>query len=67
MYVVEAWESGKIVLNETSLQPVWKLHDLGSGKALKLLFYAFNAKGKSETTKLRVHTLTRMALHTGTC
>lgn len=45
--------------------PVWKLRGLGSGKALKLLIYAHNARGRSETTTMRVHTLSRLAIHTG--
>ncbi|KAG6463570.1 hypothetical protein O3G_MSEX013951, partial [Manduca sexta] len=63
-YVVEAWETGNLVANVSSLQPVWKLQDLGSGKALKLLFYAYNARGRSETNVLRIHTLSHLALHT---
>lgn len=44
---------------------MWKLRGLGSGKALKLLFYAHNARGRSETTTMRLHTLSRLTVHTG--
>ncbi|XP_049865567.1 synaptogenesis protein syg-2-like [Pectinophora gossypiella] len=63
-YFVEVWESGVLLANVSTATPVWKLRGLGSGKALKLLFYANNARGRSETTTLRVHTLSRLALHT---
>lgn len=64
-YFVEAWESGHLQANVSTAIPVWKLRGLGSGKALKLLFYAHNARGRSETTTMRVHTLSRLAIHTG--
>ncbi|XP_039746464.1 hemicentin-1-like [Pararge aegeria] len=63
-YFVEAWEAGSLVANVSTVTPVWKLQGLGSGKALKLVFYANNARGRSEVTTLRVHTLSRLALHT---
>ncbi|XP_028025844.1 nephrin-like [Bombyx mandarina] len=63
-YIVEVWETGNLIANVSSSVPVWKLDDLGSGKALKLYFYAHNARGRSDITKLRVHTLSRLALHT---
>ncbi|KOB67707.1 Uncharacterized protein OBRU01_12954, partial [Operophtera brumata] len=39
-YCVEAWESGNLVLNVSTSTPIWKLRGLGSGKTLKLVFYA---------------------------
>ncbi|XP_072941925.1 kin of IRRE-like protein 2 [Epargyreus clarus] len=63
-YFVEAWESGVLIANVSTITPTWKLHGLGSGKVFKLLFYANNARGRSEVTKLKVHTLSRLALHT---
>ncbi|XP_014358166.2 nephrin [Papilio machaon] len=63
-YVVEAWETEVLVANVSATAPVWKLHGLGSGKALTLVFYANNARGRSEITTLRVHTLSRLALQT---
>ncbi|CAG9792224.1 unnamed protein product [Diatraea saccharalis] len=59
-----AWELGTLIANVSTPHPVWKLRGLGSGKALKLVFYAFNARGRSDSTTLRVHTLSRLALHT---
>ncbi|RVE52253.1 hypothetical protein evm_003043 [Chilo suppressalis] len=64
IYFVEAWEAGTLIANVSTSQPLWKLRGLGSGKALKLVFYAYNARGRSESTTLRVHTLSRLALHT---
>ncbi|KAL0884209.1 hypothetical protein ABMA27_016211 [Loxostege sticticalis] len=64
IYFVEAWEAGTLIANASTPTPIWKLRGLGSGKALKLVFYAHNARGRSETTTLRVHTLSRLALHT---
>ncbi|KAL4709359.1 hypothetical protein ACJJTC_007091 [Scirpophaga incertulas] len=64
VFFVEAWESGTLVANASTPTPVWKLRGLGSGKALRLVFYAHNARGRSETVTLRVHTLSRLALHT---
>ncbi|XP_028164634.1 hemicentin-1-like, partial [Ostrinia furnacalis] len=64
IYFVEAWETGTLIANASTPTPTWKLRGLGSGKALKLVFYAHNARGRSETTTLRVHTLSRLALHT---
>lgn len=65
MYIVETWESDELMMNVTQPSPVWKLRGLGSGKALRLVFYAQNAKGRSENTTLRIHTRSRLALHTG--
>ncbi|XP_063636218.1 nephrin-like [Cydia splendana] len=64
LYFVEAWEHDTLLTNASSISPVWKLRNLGSGKAVKLVFYASNARGRSETTTLRVLTLSRLALHT---
>ncbi|XP_059051345.1 synaptogenesis protein syg-2-like [Achroia grisella] len=64
IYFVEAWEAGTLIANASTPTPIWKLRGLGSGKALKLIFYAHNARGRSEVTTLRVHTLSRLALHT---
>lgn len=55
-----------LIANVSTITPLWKLQGLGSGKELTLVFYANNARGRSEITTLRVHTLSRMALHTGT-
>ncbi|XP_026326855.1 nephrin-like [Hyposmocoma kahamanoa] len=63
-YFVEVWESGHLLANVSTAIPVWKLRGLGSGKALKLLIYAHNARGRSETTTMRVHTLSRLTIHT---
>ncbi|CAK1578731.1 unnamed protein product [Parnassius mnemosyne] len=63
-YIVEVWETDTLIANVSTTTPVWKLHGLGSGKALTLLFYASNARGRSEITTLRVHTLSRLALQT---
>ncbi|XP_045491964.1 hemicentin-2-like [Colias croceus] len=63
-YFVEVWEAGELIANVSTITPVWKLQGLGSGKALKLAFYANNARGRSEVTTMRVHTLSRLALHT---
>ncbi|KAJ2950567.1 hypothetical protein O0L34_g8813 [Tuta absoluta] len=57
-------ETRTLLANVSTALPVWKLRGLGSGKALQLSFYAHNARGRSETTTLRVHTLSRLALHT---
>ncbi|VVC91099.1 unnamed protein product [Leptidea sinapis] len=64
IYFVEVWEAGQLIANVSNITPIWKLQGLGSGKALKLVFYASNARGKSELNTLRVHTLSRLALHT---
>ncbi|XP_053600327.1 nephrin-like isoform X1 [Plodia interpunctella] len=64
IYFVEAYESGSLIANTSTPTPVWKLRGLGSGKTLKLIFYAHNARGRSEITTLRVNTLSRLALHT---
>ncbi|XP_041972708.1 nephrin-like [Aricia agestis] len=63
-YFLEAWETNMVIANVSRVTPVWKLRGLGSGKALKLRLYARNARGRSEVTVLRVHTLSKMALHT---
>ncbi|KOB69998.1 Kin of IRRE-like protein 3 [Operophtera brumata] len=63
-YIVEAWQSDDLLLNVSSSAPVWKLRGLGSGKALKLVFYSHNARGRSENSTVRVHTRSRLALHT---
>nr|XP_032512067.1 hemicentin-2-like [Danaus plexippus plexippus] len=63
-YFVEAWEADELIANVSTILPVWKLQGLGSGKALQLVFYASNARGRSEITTLRIHTLSRLALHT---
>ncbi|XP_026491484.2 nephrin-like [Vanessa tameamea] len=63
-YFVEAWELDTLIANVSTIMPVWKLQGLGSGKELTLVFYANNARGRSEITTLRVHTLSRLALHT---
>ncbi|CAG9563457.1 unnamed protein product [Danaus chrysippus] len=63
-YFVEAWEADELIANVSTILPVWKLQDLGSGKALQLVFYATNARGRSDITTLRIHTLSRLALHT---
>ncbi|CAG9563368.1 unnamed protein product [Danaus chrysippus] len=63
-YFVEAWEADELIANVSTILPVWKLQGLGSGKALQLVFYANNARGRSEITVLRIHTLSRLALHT---
>ncbi|XP_050679946.1 nephrin-like [Leptidea sinapis] len=64
IYFVEVWEAGQLIANVSNITPIWKLQGLGSGKALKLVFYASNARGRSELNTLRVHTLSRLALHT---
>lgn len=64
-YFVEAWASGVLVANVTAASPTWRLRALGAGRALKMLFYAHNARGQSEAVTLRIHTLSRLALHTG--
>ncbi|XP_045520982.1 hemicentin-1-like [Pieris brassicae] len=63
-YFVEAWAAGELIANVSTITPVWKLQGLGSETALKLVFYANNARGRSEVTTIRVHTLSRLALHT---
>ncbi|CAH2092461.1 unnamed protein product [Euphydryas editha] len=63
-YFVEAWEMDTLIANVSTITPLWKLQGLGSGKELTLVFYANNARGRSEITTLRVHTLSRLALHT---
>lgn len=64
-YFVEAWEMNTLIANVSTITPIWKLQGLGSGKELTLVFYANNARGRSEVTTLRIHTLSRLALHTG--
>ena len=64
-YFVEVWESKILVANVSTALPAWILRGLGSGKSLKLAFYAANARGRSETVVMRINTLTRLALHTG--
>ncbi|CAG9563471.1 unnamed protein product [Danaus chrysippus] len=61
-YFVEAWEGEELIANVSTILPVWQLQGLRSGKALHLVFYAFNAGGRSELTTLRIHTSSR--LHT---
>lgn len=65
MYIVEAWANGMLVANSSAATPLWRLRSLGAGRALKLLFYAHNTRGRSESVTLRIHTLSRLALHTG--
>ncbi|CAG9563425.1 unnamed protein product [Danaus chrysippus] len=62
-YFVEAWESDELIANMSAILPFWKLQGLSSGKALQLVFYAKNARGRSKITTLRIHT-SRLALHT---
>ncbi|KOB72544.1 Uncharacterized protein OBRU01_12964, partial [Operophtera brumata] len=64
IYFVEAWESNTLILNLSNPSPVWRLRGLGPGNALKLIFYAYNARGRSEAVLLKMHTLSRLALHT---
>ncbi|XP_048481086.1 synaptogenesis protein syg-2 [Plutella xylostella] len=63
-YYVEAWAAGSLVANSTAASPLWRLRALGAGRALKMVFYAHNARGRSEAVTLRIHTLSRLALHT---
>ncbi|CAH0721447.1 unnamed protein product, partial [Brenthis ino] len=63
-YFVEAWEMNTLIANVSTITPIWKLQGLGSGKELTLVFYANNARGRSEVSTLRIHTLSRLALHT---
>ncbi|XP_050561396.1 synaptogenesis protein syg-2 isoform X1 [Spodoptera frugiperda] len=63
-YYVEVWESKNLVANVSTAQPAWILRGLGSGKSLRLVFFAANARGRSETVMMRISTLARLALHT---
>lgn len=64
-YFVEVWETKNLIANVSTPLPAWILRGLGSGKTLKLVFYAFNARGRSEPATLRINTLARLALPTG--
>ncbi|CAB3228781.1 unnamed protein product [Arctia plantaginis] len=64
-YFVEVWEAKNLIANVSTPLPAWILRGLGSGKTLKLVFYAFNARGRSEPAILRIKTLARLALPTG--
>ncbi|CAG9563436.1 unnamed protein product [Danaus chrysippus] len=63
-FFVEAWEADELIANVSTIFPIWKLQGLGSGKALQLVFYAYNSRGRSEITTLRIHTLSTLALNT---
>ncbi|CAG9563466.1 unnamed protein product [Danaus chrysippus] len=63
-YFMEAWEADELIANVSTILPVWKLQGLRFRKALQLVFYANNARGRSEITTLRVHTLSRLAIYT---
>ncbi|XP_075972133.1 kin of IRRE-like protein 2 isoform X2 [Anticarsia gemmatalis] len=63
-YFVEVWEAKNLVANVSTPLPAWILRGLGSGKMFKLVFYAYNARGRSEATAMRINTLSRLALHT---
>lgn len=65
IYFIEVWESNILILNLSNPLPFWKLRGLGPGKALKLVFYAYNARGRSEPAVLKVHTPSRLAIHIG--
>ncbi|GBP54528.1 hypothetical protein EVAR_43399_1 [Eumeta japonica] len=62
-YVVEAWAGGIVIANASNVIPAWRLRELGAGRTLKLRFYAYNARGRSESFTLKINTLTRLALH----
>lgn len=65
IYFVEAWEQGILIANASAVVPMWKLRGLGPGKIVKLIFYANNARGRSEMASLKIYTPSSLALHTG--
>ncbi|XP_073967206.1 protein turtle-like [Choristoneura fumiferana] len=64
IYFVEAWEQGLLIANASAVMPMWKLRGLGPGKTVKLIFYANNARGRSEMATLKIYTPSSLALHT---
>lgn len=59
------FESNYLLLNRTSKQPAFKVEGLAPGVNVKIIIYAFNSKGRSDSVNLEGYTLKLAEKQTG--
>jgi len=66
-FVMEIFDlaTAKLARNVSSQYPVFTVHDLEPGRALKMNIYSANSKGKSEVVHIEGFTLKATEKHTG--